>query len=392
MVKQEKMKREKSAFAVAGRALACIAIMMPTAALAELEINLPRGVTPMSRDIYDLHMTIIGILAVIGVIVYGVLIYTIIRHRHSKGAKAATFNKNLTLENIWTLIPFLILIGMAIPATLVMIDMENVENADLTVKITGSQWKWRYSYLDQGIEFYSNLSTPPDQIYGDARKDTWYLREVDRPLVLPVHKKVRFVVTSTDVIHSWWVPELGVKRDAVPGFVHQAWARIDKPGTYRGQCAELCGVDHAFMPIVVKAVSDEQFSRWVAQQKRPHAAPRITRWTMETAMARGKALFDRQCAACHQEDGSGIPPLYPALNTSSITVGDPISRHIDLVLNGVPGSAMQAFGPQLDDDDLAAVITYERNAWGNDTGDLITPDQVLARRNTQRSSQDNDQP
>jgi cytochrome c oxidase subunit II len=368
------------------------AIMTPTAALAELEINLPRGVTPMSRDIYDLHMTIIAVLAVIGVIVYGVLIYTIIRHRHSKGAKPATFDNNLTLENIWTLIPFLILIGMAIPATLVMMDMEDVSDADITVKITGSQWKWHYSYLDQGIEFYSTLSTPPDQIYGDATKDTWYLREVDRPLVLPINKKVRFVVTSTDVIHSWWVPELGVKRDALPGFIYQAWARIDQPGIYRGQCAELCGVGHAFMPIVVKAVSEEEFSRWVAQQKRRHPAPRTTQWTMETAMARGKALFDRQCAACHQEDGSGIPPLYPALSTSSVTVGAPISRHIDLVLNGVPGSAMQAFGPQLDDADLAAIITYERNAWGNDTGDLITPDQVRQRRSTQQTKQENDQP
>jgi len=392
MVKQDEMKRERSAFVLVGQALACIAIMLPTAALADWEINLPRGVTPMSRDIYDLHMTIIGILAVIGVIVYGVVIYTIIRHRHSKGATPATFDKNLTLENIWTLIPFLILIGMAIPATLVMMDMENVEGADLTVKITGSQWKWHYSYLDQGIEFYSTLSTPPDQIYGDARKDAWYLREVDRPLVLPVHKKVRFVVTSTDVIHSWWVPELGIKRDALPGFIYQAWARIDKPGTYRGQCAELCGVGHAFMPIVVKAVSNEEFSLWVAQQESQKAAPRTDRWTMEEAMARGKALFDRQCAACHQEDGSGIPPLYPALNTSSITVGDPISRHIDLVLNGVPGSAMQAFGPQLDDADLAAIITYERNAWGNDTGDLVTPDQVQARRISQPTAQKKHQP
>jgi len=391
MVKQEKMKREKGTFPFVGPILACVASMSPCAAFADWEINLPRGVTPMSRDIYDLHMTIIGILAVIGVIVYGVVIYTIIRHRHSKGAEAATFDKNLTLENIWTVIPFLILIGMAIPATLVMMDMDDVADADLTIEITGSQWKWHYSYLDQGIEFYSNLSTPPDQIYGAAKKDAWYLREVDRPLVLPINKKVRFVVTSTDVIHSWWVPELGIKRDALPGFIYQAWARIDKPGTYRGQCAELCGVGHAFMPIVVKAVSDEDFSRWVGQQKKPHAAPRTAQWTMETAMARGKALFNRRCAACHQENGSGIPALFPALNTSAVTVG-PISQHIDLVLNGVPGSAMQAFGPQLDDAALAAIITYERNAWGNDTGNLVTPDQVRARRSTQPTKRGNDQP
>ena len=333
----------------------------------------------MSQDIYGLHMTAMAICAGIGVIVYGILIYTLIRYRRSKGAVPAKFDNNKTLENIWTVIPALLLISMAIPATQVMMDMEDTSDADLTIKITASQWQWLYSYLDQSIEFESQLATPPQQIQGLEKKDAWYLREVDHPLVLPINKKIRFVVTSTDVIHSWWVPKLGVKRDAIPGFVHEAWTRIEKPGTYRGQCAELCGENHAFMPIVVHAVSEQDFTHWVAQQHQPHPVEQ-TEWAMDSVLRKGKALYERNCAACHKEDGTGIPPLFPSLATSSVTVGSPVSRHIDLVLNGIPGSAMQAFGPQLNDTDLAAIITYERNAWGHNTGDLVTPEDIKVRR------------
>ncbi len=355
------------------------ALFFPEPCWSELKFNLPRGVTPISADLYDLHMTIIAICALIGLVVYGVLAYILINHRLAKGAVPATFSNNLRLENWWTLIPFLILLAMAVPATKVLIAMDDFDDADVTIKITGMQWKWQYQYLDQGIEFYSNLATPRDQIYGKQAKQPWYLLEVDKPLVVPIHQKVRFLVTSNDVIHSWWVPELGVKRDAIPGFIHEAWARIETAGTYRGQCAELCGVDHGFMPIVVKAVNETEFSKWIqSQDKVSRGSP--TTWTLESTMRKGKQIYDRNCAACHRYDGTGNPPLYPALKSSSVAVGDPITRHIHIVLHGISGSAMQAYADQLNDQELAAIITYERNAWDNNTGDLITPEQVQQRR------------
>ncbi len=354
-------------------------LLAPGLCWSELKFNLPRGVTPISADLYDLHMTIIAICSLIGLIVYGVLAYILINHRLAKGAVPATFSNNLRVENWWTLIPFLILLAMAVPATKVLIEMDDFDDAEVTIKITGMQWKWQYQYLDQGVEFFSKLATPPGQIYGTQTKDPWYLLEVDKPLIVPINKKVRFLVTSNDVIHSWWVPELGVKRDAIPGFIHEAWARIDTPGTYRGQCAELCGVDHGFMPIVVKAVSEMEFNVWIESQGK---SLRVTQpaWTLKSVLPKGKQSYDRNCAACHQSDGTGNPPLYPALQSSSVAVGDPIERHIDLVLHGIEGSAMQSFADQLSDQELAAIITYERNAWGNDTGDLITPEQVQQRR------------
>ena len=347
-----------------------------------MQLNLPQGVTPISHDLYDLHMTIIAICAVIALIVYGVLAFTIFRYRRSKHAVAASFVENRKLEITWTVVPFLILAAMAVPATRVLTDMDDFAAADLTIKITAQQWKWRYEYLDHGLGYFSTLSTPIDQIEGSAVKDRWYLLEVDEPLVVPVGRKVRFLVTSNDVIHSWWVPELGVKRDAIPGFIHEAWARIEKPGTYRGQCAELCGVNHGFMPIVVEAMDEAGFGGWLetrlAEQRK--VASDAGDWTMEIALERGADLYTRECAACHRRDGTGLPPTFPSLVTSSVAVGQSVERHIDLVLQGVPGSAMQGFAPQLDDEQLAAIITYERNAWGHDTGDLVTPAQIQARR------------
>ncbi len=357
-------------------------------AVSDWQLNLTKGVSPMSQDIYGLHMTAMAICAGIGVVVYGILIFTLIRYRQSKGAVPAKFYKNTTLENIWTVIPAVLLVSMAIPATQVMMDMEDSNDSELTIKITGSQWKWKYSYLNQGIEFESELSTPLKQMQGLEKKGVWYLRDVNHPLVLPINKKIRFVVTSSDVIHSWWVPKLGVKRDAIPGFIHEAWTLIKEPGTYRGQCAELCGENHAYMPIVVNAVSEEEFSKWVvAQQTQPHPVAQ-THWAMATVMKQGEDLYARNCAGCHQLDGTGIPPLFPSLVTSSVVVGDPVSRHIDLVLKGIPGSAMQAFSPQLNDVALAAIITYERNAWGHKTGDLVTPEDIQLRRSILAQSGD----
>ncbi len=347
-----------------------------------LQLNMPQGVTPISQDIYDLHMTVIAICGVIALIVYGVLAYIIIQHRRSKRTVSADFEENRKLEITWTIVPLLVLVGMAVPATRVLRDMDDFDAADLTVKITAHQWKWQYEYLEHGIGYYSHLSTPMEQIEGDATKERWYLLEVDKPLVLPTHKKVRFLVTSNDVIHSWWVSELCVKRDAIPGVIHEAWARIQKPGTYRGQCAELCGVNHGFMPIVVEAVGDREFDAWVKTTRSDQAKVRVSDegWTMEIALGRGQDLYDRYCAACHKRDGTGLPPTFPSLAASSVAVGGSVERHIDLVLQGVANSAMQGFAPQLDDEELAAIITYERNAWGHDTGDLVTPTRVQAQR------------
>jgi cytochrome c oxidase subunit 2 len=347
-----------------------------------MEFNMPRGVTPISHDLYELNTTVIIICAVIAAIVYGVLAYIIIRHRRSRHAVPATFDGFRKLEITWTIVPFLILVGMAVPATLVLRDMDDFDAADVTIKITGHQWKWQYEYLEHGIGYFSYLSTPLAQIEGNAKKERWYLLEVDKRLVVPIDRKVRFLVTSNDVIHSWWVPELGVKRDAIPGFIHEAWARIERPGTYRGQCAELCGVNHGFMPIVVEAVSGAEFDSWVKTTRAAETKSAIGAivWTMDDALRRGEELYDRHCSACHKRDGSGLPPTFPSLTTSSVAVGTPVERHIELVLRGVPGSAMQGFAPQLDDEELAAIITYERNAWGHNTGDLITPAQIQAQR------------
>jgi cytochrome c oxidase, subunit II len=230
------------------------------------QLNMYQGVSPISHDMYDLHMVAIYICAVIGVLVFGVMFYALIFHRKSKGYEPATFHDHPVLEVIWSIIPFLILVGLAVPATRTLIRMNNTADSDVTIKIVGSQWKWQYQYLDEGIQFYSLLSTPYDQIYNKKPKGEWYLLEVDKPLVLPIQKKIRFLVTSQDVVHSWWVPELGVKRDAIPGYLYEAWTWIEKPGTYRGQCAELCGINHGYMPIVVQAVSQEDYEAWVAAQ------------------------------------------------------------------------------------------------------------------------------
>lgn len=358
------------------------------AAADKWQLNMFEGVTPVSKDIYHLHMVVMVVCAIIGVVVFGVMFYSLVYHRKSKGYKPASFHDNFRLELVWSIIPFLILVGLAVPATKVLIRMNDTDDSQVTVKIVGYQWRWQYQYLDQGVSYFSTLSTPYKQIRNQEAKNEWYLLEVDKPLVLPVNKKIRFLVTSNDVVHSWWVPELGIKRDAIPGFMYEAWAKIVKPGVYRGQCAELCGINHGFMPIVVQAVSEEDFTKWIAAQKtieanavqsndNPGDQKEVTR---EEMMTLGKAKYEQLCSACHQADGRGIPPLYPALKRSSVATGGPISRHIDLILNGIPGSAMQPYREQLSDKEIAAITTYERNAWGNNTDDLIQPADVAKQR------------
>lgn len=360
------------------------------AAADKWQLNMYEGVTPISKDIYYLHMVAMAVCAVIGVVVFGVMIYSLIHHRKSKGYKAASFHDNFRLEVVWSLIPFLILVGLAVPATKVLVRMDDTAASEVTIKVVGYQWRWQYQYLDQGISYFSNLSTPYDQIHNKKEKSEWYLLEVDKPLVLPINKKIRFLVTSNDVIHSWWVPELGIKRDAIPGFMYEAWAKIDKPGIYRGQCAELCGINHGFMPIVVQAVTEEEFDKWVAaqttmQEKATTAALNpVLQKTMTRAelMHLGKKKYEQLCSACHRMDGLGLSPLYPALRGSSIAMGAPISRHINLILDGLPGTAMQPYRDQLSDEEIAAITTYERNAWGNNTDDLIQPAEVAKLRHS----------
>jgi len=360
---------------VARAGIIVVGLLQPILAFAARQYNMNYGVTPISQDIYDLHMAIFGICVAIGVIVFSVLIYALIKHRKSRGVKPAKFHEHPVVEITWAVIPFLILVVMAIPASKVVLRMEDYSRPDMTIKITGYQWKWRYDYLDEGFGFFSNLKTTPQQINNKAKKGKWYLLNVDKPLVVPIHKKIRFLVTSNDVIHSWWVPALGIKRDAIPGFIHESWARINKPGVYRGQCAELCGRGHAFMPIVVVAKTQKAYQQWLADHKQTEAEKRQKRkqqlakeWTRKELVKRGKKVYSQNCAVCHQPDGKGQPPAFPALKGSSVTIGSK-DKHIDTVLNGVSGTAMQAFGPQLNDVEIAAVVTYERNAWGNDNQD-----------------------
>ena len=358
-------------------------------AFADTTLNLTPGVSPISRDVYELHMTIFWICVVIGVVVFGAMFYSMFYHRKSRGAKAAHFHSHPVLEVTWTIIPVIILVIMAIPATKVLFNMNDEEAPAMTVKVTGYQWKWHYEYMEDGVKFFSNLSTPSDQMHNLAPKTASYLRDVDHPLVLPIHKKIRFLITSNDVNHAWWVPAFAVKRDAIGGFINEAWTKIDKPGTYYGQCAELCGVNHAFMPIVVIATTEEGYKEWVAKQKGEvsQGAMESTRtWTMQELMANGEKVYGRICAACHQPTGLGSPPTFPALKGSKIATG-PVEAHIEQVMNGKPGTAMQAFKGQLSDAEIASVITFERNAWGNNTGTMVQPIQIKTLRDGKSMSE-----
>ena len=354
-------------------------------ASAAYQLNFQPPVTRIASEIYDLHMLMMYVILVIFCVVFGVMFYSIYAHRKSVGHKAEQFHENTTVEIIWTVIPFVILIGMAWPATKTLIAFKDTANPDITIKATGYQWKWGYDYLKgegEGVAFLSALSTPQEQIHNQKPKGENYLLEVDNPLVVPVGKKVRILTTANDVIHSFWVPAFGIKQDAIPGFVRDTWFKADKEGSYRGQCAELCGKDHGFMPIVVEVVSAEKYTQWVAEQKKKSAAAAEDpnkQWTAAELQTRGEKVYAASCAACHQASGKGMPPAFPALDGSKIATGDK-KAHIDIVLKGKPGTAMSAFAKQLSDTDIAAVVTYERNAWGNKTGDAVQPAEVQAAR------------
>lgn len=342
------------------------------------EVNMRPGVTEISRNIYDLHMIIFWICVVIGIGVFGVMFYSIYKHRKSRGVEPATFHESTKLEIAWTAVPFLILLVMAIPATKTLVaQYDNESDADVTILVTGYQWKWKYEYVGQGVSFFSNLRTSRDEIDNIAPKGEHYLLEVDNPVVIPTGKKVRFLITAYDVIHSWWVPSFAVKQDAIPGFINKAWTIVDEEGVYRGQCAELCGRDHGFMPVVVEAKNEADYNAWLGEKKaEAEALAELMKqeMSMDQLMAEGKKVYDRSCAACHGPNGEG--GVGPAMKGGAVTTGA-LDQHLDVVVNGVPGTAMQAFGGQLNDIEMAAVITYERNAWGNNMGDKVQPVDVF---------------
>lgn len=353
---------------------------------SKTEFNMTQGVTQISQQVYELHMLIFYICCAIALIVFGAMFYAIFKHRKSKGAVAAHFHESTKVEVIWTVIPILILVAMAIPATKTLVAMEDTSQSDLTVKITGSQWKWHYSYFGEDVEFFSLLATSQKQIDGLEVKGANYLLEVDNPLVVPINRKIRFLLTSDDVIHSWWVPDFAVKKDTIPGFINEAWTRIDKPGVYRGQCAELCGRAHGFMPVVVHAMEENDFEQWLASKKtelaeaKQAAASALTQTlSLDELMAQGEAIYAARCAVCHQANGMGIPGAFPAIKGSAIATGDR-DKHIDIVLNGKAGTAMQAFANQLSEQEIASVVTYQRNAFGNDTGDAVQAADVNAHK------------
>jgi cytochrome c oxidase subunit 2 len=374
--------------------LALGAALASTAALAVNDLpggpavrqtNLHPPVTKIAEELHGLHWMMLTICGVIFIGVFGVMFYSILKHRKSLGAKSASFHESTTVEVIWTVIPFLIVIGMALPATKTVVAMKDTTNADITVKVTGYQWKWGYDYLKgegEGLSFISTLD-PSHREASDAGQPTGddYLLKVDNPLVVPVNKKIRIVTTANDVIHAWMIPAFGVKQDAIPGFVRDTWFRAEKTGDYYGQCAELCGKEHAYMPIHVKVVSQEEYASWVEAKLKEQAAKAddpTKVWTLEEIMARGEKVYAANCAACHKADGTGAGPIKP-LDGSAIVKDADHMKQIDIVLNGAANGAMPPW-KHLSDTEIAAVVTYTKNAWSNQTGQLVQPSDITAAR------------
>jgi cytochrome c oxidase subunit 2 len=358
---------------------------LPHVALAA-ELDMRAGVTEMSVRVQQIHHMGLWVCVVVGVIVFGIMFYSMFAHRRAKNPTPANFSDSTLIEFIWTLIPVLILIGLAIPATTALRDIEDNDNSDMTVLITASQWKWHYEYLGTDISYYSNIATPDEQIDNLEPKGEHYLLEVDNPLVLPTNKKIRFLITADDVIHSWWIPDIAVKQDAIPGFINEAWAQIPVAGIFRGQCAELCGIGHGYMPIVADVRPEAEFDAWIEDQRlaaslagEAAVTARAKTWSMQELMSIGEEVFVKHCATCHERDGMGQGSKYPALAGSEIALGI-VEDHLSRVMSGKADTEMQAWAPQLSDLDIAAVITYERNSWGNDMGDVVQPITIYEAR------------
>ena len=384
------MKKTKQLFAC----LTLMAFGLGTAQ-AEYALNLVHGVTQLSNDVYDLHMLILWICVFIGLGVFGTMFYSIYYHRKSRGHVAAQFHESAKVEILWTIIPTLILVGMAIPATKTLLELDDVQDSDMSIKVTGWQWKWEYEYLDNGVHFFSSLdeaSNRARQIGSgiDPKTVPHYLLNVDHPLVIPTKKKIRFLFTAADVIHSWWVPDLGWKKDTVPGFINEAWTYVEKPGTYRGQCTELCGKDHGFMPIVVIAMEEADYNTWVDEQKAKVEADKSLaekEWSMDELMAKGESVYANNCASCHMPDGAGMAGTFPAISGSPVVTGD-INAQIDLMYHGK--GMMPAFGQMLSEVDFAAVVTYTRNALGNSVGDSVQPSAIKSLKSSMSEQEDDE--
>ena len=345
-------------------------------------LNMRQGVTEISQEVYGLHMIMFWVCVVIGVLVFGTMIISMLMHRKSLGVKPATFHDNTTIEIAWTIVPIIILVVLAIPATTTLTKMYDTGDTEMDIEVRGLQWKWQYTYLNDDpskeISFISSLITPQDEIYNRAPKRENYLLDVDNELVIPIDTRIRFLITSGDVIHSWWVPDFALKKDAIPGFIHELWTIVDTPGTYRGKCTELCGPYHGFMPVVVRAVEKDEYAAWLLEQQAE--AEKVfeivgKQWSEEELMVEGEEVYLRACASCHQVNGRGLPPAFPSLVGQGLAVG-PIEDHIDIVLNGKPGSAMQSFSKQLNAAEIAAVITYERKSWGNQA-ESVQPKEIF---------------
>ena len=345
-------------------------------------LNMRQGVTEISQEVYGLHMIMFWVCVVIGVLVFGTMIISMLMHRKSLGVKPATFHDNTTIEIAWTIVPIIILVVLAIPATTTLTKMYDTGDTEMNIEVRGLQWKWQYTYLNDDpskeISFISSMITPQEEIYNRAPKRENYLLDVDNELVIPIDTRIRFLITSGDVIHSWWVPDFALKKDAIPGFIHELWTIVDTPGTYRGKCTELCGPYHGFMPVVVRAVEKDEYAAWLLEQQAE--AEKVfeivgKQWSEEELMVEGEEVYLRACASCHQVNGRGLPPAFPSLVGQGLAVG-PIEDHIDIVLNGKPGSAMQSFSKQLNAAEIAAVITYERKSWGNQA-ESVQPKEIF---------------
>ena len=377
----------KSISRITGKFFYTLLFLVPTSVFSEAsDYNMRVGVTEVSKEIFDLHMLIMWICVWIGVVVFGIMFWSLWKYRKSSGAIAAKFDDHFWVEIAWTVAATVILVGMAIPSTSVMIKAYDDTEGDVNIMVTGYQWKWQYTYLEEGVSFFSNLATSQEEIDNALPKGEFYLSEVDEPLVIPINKRIRFLITGNDVIHSWWVPDFAVKQDAVPGFINTAWTIVPKPGIYRGACTELCGLGHAFMPVVVRAVEQEEYEAWIIEKIVLAEAEKLLTekvWTKAELIERGQGVYLKNCVACHQANGQGLPPVFPSLEGSQIVMRDK-ARNIEILMEGVQGAAMQDFSKQLSEVDIASVITYTRDSWSNGKngdGEIVVPKDIVDYKN-----------
>ena len=359
-----------------------------------LDVNMPLGVTDISEKVFGIHMLMFWIMVAIGAVVFGVLFYAMWRYRRSNHENAAQFEENHKVEIAWTIVPTILLVLLALPASSLLKEMydHEAEEGGIDIQVIGWQWKWQYKYLDERVgskplSFFSNLTTPQEQYeFNQATKTENYLLEVDEELVVPINTPIRFLITSNDVIHSWYMSDFAVKQDAIPGFINVAKTTINKPGIYRGNCTELCGERHAYMPIVVRAVTEEEYQNWLQDHRETAAQLAFLterEWSQDELFAQGKEVYQTRCAACHQVNGQGIPGFYPALAGSDVVMNDK-SKQIEILMEGIRGSQMQSFAEQLNEVEMAAVITFTKLSWDNNkmgSSEIVIPKDIVDYKN-----------